>query len=276
MQDFLYKIVFALIAGLSEFLPVSAPAHYSLYEYVTNQKMDPLVVLAAHLGCLVACVVCCRKRIKRMQKEQKILARARRNHSRKADAAVLMDRAILRAGMVPVLLGYFFYRSAAQWVHSIAILAALLLCGGVLVFLPSLFARGNKDGRSLSRMDGLFMGIVGMLGAVPGFSRIGGICSMGSVRGADKSYVAENALVLSIPALAAMVGIDIYTLFVGSVAVSGIGLLICLLAVAVSFGSAYLAIAILRHISGKADLSNFAYYSWGLALFVFLIYLIIH
>ena len=60
---------------------------------------------------------------------------------------------------------------------------------------------------------------------------------------------------------------------------AGIGaaaLLLCLIAAAVAFGTGYLTIAILRYFSGKADVSNFAYYSWGLALFTFLLYLIIH
>lgn len=276
MQEFIHKIIFALIAGFSEFLPVSAPAHQVLYQYVTNYQIEPLLLLAVHIGCLIACVVCCRKRIKRLRNEKKLAGRVRRKRGRQADPVALMDAAILRTAMVPLVLGYLFYRNAIGWVSSIAVLSLTLLVNGMILFVPRLLGRGNKDGRSLSRMDGLLMGIGGMLGVLPGFSRVGCTYSVGISRGADQNYVVETALMLSIPALTVMICFDIYTLAVVGAALSAIALLGYLLAAALAFGSGYLAIALLRYFSGKADINNFAYYSWGLALFTFLIYLIVH
>ena len=276
MQGLIHKIIYALIAGFSEFLPVSAPAHQLLYQYMTNQQLEALLLLAVHLGCLAACVVCCRKHIKRLRKERKIAAGLRRTRGRQPDPIVLMDTSILRTATIPLVLGFLFYKIAADWINSVAALALTLLINGIVLFVPRLIGRANKDARSLSRMDGLLIGVGGMFGALPGFSRIGCTYSVGVFRGADRNYVVETAFMLSIPALAVMIGFDIYAIAVVGITLTAMVLLSYLLTAALAFGSGYLAIALLRYFSGKTDIVNFAYYSWGLAFFSFLIYLIIH
>ena len=47
-----------------------------------------------------------------------------------------------------------------------------LLLVGVLLFLPQYIRSGNKDGRTLSRFDGVLMGIAGAFSVFPGISRI--------------------------------------------------------------------------------------------------------
>lgn len=276
MQDFIQKIILALIAGFSEFLPVSAPAHQILYQYISNQTIEPLLLLAVHIGCLTACVICCRKRMKRLRNERKLMARMRKGRGRQADPAALMDTAIIRTASAPIFFGYLFYRSAVNWIDSIAILALVLLINGILLFIPRLLVRGNKDGRSLSRLDGLLMGMGGMLGVLPGFSRLGCVYSVGIARGADQNYMVETALTLSIPAFVVMICFDIYAVAIAGAAMTAMLFFSCFIAAVLAFASGYLTIAIFRYFSGKTDVVNFSYYSWGLALFAFLIYLIVH
>lgn len=276
MQDFLHKIIFALIAGFSEFLPVSAPAHYQLYQHMTSYQVEPLLLLSVHIGCLAACMVCCGKRIKRLRKERKLMGNLRRRRGRQPDPGLLMDGAILRTAALPVVIGYLFYPVASRWISSISALALVLFLGGIILFLPRFFARGNKDGRSLSRLDGLLMGLGGMLGALPGLSRVGCAYTMGVTRGAEHSYTLETVFILSIPAFFVMSCFDVYGAIVAGAGITAVALLGYLLAVLVSFGSGYLAIALIRYFSGKADISAAAHYSWGLALFTLLIYVIVH
>ena len=276
MQEFFYKIVFALIAGVSEFLPVSAPAHQLLYQYITNRQAEPLLLLVVHIGCLAACLVCCGKRIRRLRNEKKLAVKIRRRRGRQPDPAALMDAALLRTAAIPMILGYLCYRAAAGWMKSLAWLALSLAVGGILLFIPQFFGRCNKDGRSLSRMDGLLTGMGGMLGVLPGMSRVGCAYSMGLCRGAEHSYTMEMVLMLSIPALSVMIIFDIYAVAVVGAGITALALLGYLSAALLSFAGGYLTIALIRYFAGKVDVSGFAYYSWGLALFTLLIYLIIH
>lgn len=276
MQDFFKKIIFALIAGFSEFMPVSAPAHYELYQYLTGFRIEPLMMLAVHIGCLAACVACCGKRLKRLRNERKAAARLRKRSGRKAGSAMLMDGALLKIAIVPVALGYLFYRKATGWIDTMGLLALMLLINGIVLFASRFFAQGNKDGRSLSRMDGLLMGMGGMFGILPGYSRFGGIYSIATIRGTDRNYAMETALTLSLPAFSVMICFDIYEVITYGSAVSAGALLLLLLVVAVAFGCGYLAIGLMRYFAGKTDLTGFSYYSWGLAFYAFLLYLIIH
>lgn len=275
MQEFLHKMIFALIAGFSEFLPVSAPAHQMLYEHMTNRQAEPLLLLAVHIGCLAACLVCCGKRMKRMFKEKRLSGNQRRR-GRIPDPIMLMDRAIYKTAAVPVLIGSLFCRLAPGWIDSVILLSLTLFLGSILLFIPCLTGRGNKDGRSLSRFDGLLMGLGGMLGTVPGFSRVGCAYTVGILRGADHSYAMETALLLSVPALGIMICFDIYALTIAEAGLAVLSVLGCLLAGIVSFACGYLTIALLRYFAGKFNISGFAYYSCGLSFFTLLMYLIIY
>lgn len=58
---------------------------------------------------------------------------------------------------------------------SLPVLAGMLFLNGVLVLLPQFLPTANKDSRSMTRLDGILMGLGGALGAVPGFSQTGGV-----------------------------------------------------------------------------------------------------
>lgn len=276
MQDFIQNIVFALIAGFSEFLPVSAPAHYTLYQYITNRSVEPLIMLAVHLGCLVACIICCNRRIKRLRLEKRHATRRRKGRGNKAAPAALAEHAVLKAAVVPAVLGFLLYRKSSTWIVSIGWLSFMLLLGGIVQFIPRLISHGNKDGRMLSPMDGVWMGVGSALGVVPGFSRIGCCYTVGIARGAERSHIVDDSLILSIPPLAVMSCFDLYGVFTSGSPIDVMAVLMFLAAAIVSFACGYLAVALLKFFSAKADLSGFAYYGWGLSLFVFLLYLIIH
>jgi undecaprenyl pyrophosphate phosphatase UppP len=276
VQDFFHKIIFALIAGFSEFLPVSAPAHRMLYQILTNRQIEPLLLLSVHLGCLLAAVVCCGKRIKRLRRERRLAGKMRRRRSRQTDLVLLMDASILQAAAGPVVLGTLFYHKAVEWISSLVMLSLVLFLGGIVLIIPHYIVRSNKDGRSLRRSDGIIMGIGAMLGVLPGLSRIGCGYAAGAVRGADHSYTQENLFMLSIPALAVMICLDFYTVGALWSGMTALALLGYLLAVGLSFVAGYLTITLLRYFAAKMEFSGFAYYSWGLALFTLLIYLIVY
>ena len=82
-------------------------------------------------------------------------------------------------------------------------------------------------------------------------------------------------LLMSIPAVALRCLFDIITMFsLGLGIASFLGFLGCLLAAIGAFCGAYLAISIMRYLTVRAGFSGFAYYSWGAALFAFILYLI--
>lgn len=272
----LHKFIYVLFSAFTEFLPVSPRAHQMLYEMLTGFSLtDAMVPFAIRLGTIAALILSCKKRIQHLLRANRLARYARRHRSTHVDTTAILDTRALKTAAFPILVGLLFYQRAGKWVGSMALLALMLTINGLVLFMPRIMLRGNKDGRSLSRLDTMTVGIGGALAMIPGFSRIGCMVSGGQIRGVDRNYALEMALLLSIPALLGALIFDCYAVITAKVAISGAAWLCYLLMGALSFGTGYLAILFLRFLSVKASFSRFSYYSWGMAMFAFILYLLV-
>lgn len=271
----LHKIIYVLFSGFTEFLPVSARAHQMLYELLTGIQMaDSMVTVSIRLGTLAAVMLSCKNRIRRLVRQNR-LERVSRRRDRHLDRMTLLDTQVLKTATIPILISVLLYKRAVEWVNGVALLSLMLFLNGLLLFVPSVMAQGNKDGRNLSRLDSVSMGIGGALAVIPGFSRMGGIISAGLVRGTDRDHVLDLALMLSIPALLGSLVFDIYAVIAAKMVLTALGSLIYIFMAALAFGTAYLSIMIMRYLTMKAGSTSFSYYSWGMSLFSFILYLMI-
>lgn len=274
-QDWLHRLLYALLSGITEFLPVSASAHQDLYRRLFGfDASDPLLTFAIRLGALLAAVVGCSAQLRRLYRQQRLEKKSNRRR-RYVDTNALLDLRFLRTAAIPVLISVLFYKRAGEWIDTLPWLSLTLLLGGIVLFIPRLTSQGNKDGRSASRLDSVAVGLGGALAAIPGFSRIGGIVSLGSVRGMDRGYALETALLLSIPALLGLLLLDLYGVIAAKTVLSAGTLLWAALPAALSFLGGYLSLTLLRHATAKAGFSGCSYYSWGMALLAFALYLTI-
>lgn len=276
MPELLNKVLFSLISGFSEFIFVSVPAHQLLYTTVTGtDQTDSVLFLAIHIGCLAALLLCCGKRLKRLRYERRLATSVRRRKTRHPDPAALMDMRIVNTAVVPVLLSLLISQYASRWITSPVWIALLLVVNGMILFLPSLLSSGNKDGRSFTMLDGLLMGLGGILGTLPGISRLGCMFSVGLLRGAEKSYSLDLSLLISIPVTVGLLCFDVYAVAMAGFSPTGYQMLGYILSALASFLGAYLSVLLVRYICNRANAAGFAYYSCGLAVFLFLLYLII-
>jgi undecaprenyl-diphosphatase len=275
-KDLLHYFIYALFSGITEFLGVSAPPHQLLYESMTGfDQSDALLTLMIRIAVLAAVVFCCRTRIRRLMRERRLAGLSRRRRNRQPDQIALLDMQLLKTAMIPLLISVLFYKRAGEWINRVSLMTVTLLLNGALLFLPRLLSQGNKDGRSVSRLDGVLMGLGGALAAIPGFSRVGGIISAGTARGVDKGYALETALLLSIPVLLGLLVFDVYAVITAKIAISAVGLLVYFLMGSVAFGGAWVGITFMRYLSVKAGITGFSYYSWGVGLFSFILYLMV-
>ena len=276
MLELLHKALFALISGFSELIFASPTAHQLLYRTVTGYELsDGLLSFGIHLGCLIALMMNYKKRIKQLRNEKKLEHSAKRRRGRQPDVASLMDIRILNTAVVPLLLGFLVYQSAAQWITGFFRIALVLLLNGAGLFLPRLLPTGDKNGRSFTQLDSLLIGLSGALAMIPGFSRVGCIYSVGTARGAAKTYALDLSFLLSIPAVAVMLCFDIYGCFVAAGSISMLQLLGALVAALVAYAGAHMGIKFMRMICSHSTMVGFAYYNWGLAIFMLLIYLFV-
>lgn len=275
--NWLESLVFGLVSGLAEFLPVSAQAHRAiLLKLFGSGQEDPLLRLLIHLGAFLAVIVASKPQIAQIRRERRLARIPKRRRKRQPDSKILLDLQIVRTVFVPSLLGLVIYAATGSWSGSLLSIAAFLLLNGLVLFLPAHLPAGNKDSRSMSGLDSLLIGLSAALGMIPGISRMGMTTSTAQIRGADKQQALTWSLLLSIPVLLCLMGLDIYGIAsIGTEAFGGAVLFRFILSAAAAYCGGYIAIQFMRFLAVKAGFSGFAYYSWGAALFAFILYMTI-
>ncbi len=272
----LWDLLYGFLSGFSEFLPVSSAAHQALLERMAGVegKTQPLR-LAASLAALVAVWICCRPQLRLMRRELRIARIPPKRRKRQPDRAILLTRRFWLTAAVPLVLGSLVQGLLGSSGSRLWLLALMLTLCGILVYIPQFFRRGNKSALTASGLDGILVGLGGALGAVPGFSGLGSAVAVGSLRGLDRSFAVDMALLLCIPALLVQVVFDLYGLAILGFAALTAQLLGAILVAILAFVGAWTGVKLIRFLAVNSDFSFFAYYNWGMALFVFILYLMI-
>lgn len=273
-MDWLWTILYGFVAGLAEFLPLSSPAHQSISAAVFGlASAAPLRQFLIRAACLAALLSACGREIDKLRRDGRMARLPARRRKRPVDSRNVATNRLLNIAVFPLVIGLVFYRRVNMWVDSLAMLTIFLVINGILLFVPQYIPSGNKDGRNLSLLDGLLMGLAGAFSVFPGISRMSAIHFAASARGADKNYSLQFALYLSIPALVVMLLFDAVAIFGGIEAISFLVLIQYLLAMAAAYFGSTFAISIMRSMVVRAGYEIFSYYCWGMALISMILYL---
>lgn len=120
------------------------------------------------------------------------------------------------------------------------------------------------------------MGLGGVVSAVPGISAIGATTSIASVCGVDRTYGLNMALMMNMAITIGMMILDLMQIASkGLGAFSFLMLIQCLVSAAVAFGGTMLGIKFMRRMAAGKGFAVFGVYCWGLALFTFILNLIV-
>lgn len=273
--SWLQCLILGLISGTAEFLPVSAEAHSTLARRILNiPAPDALLRLVLHGAALAALLWFCRWQLVDLREEQRIQrsrSRSVRLHSERQRRVFLR---LWKNSLIPLVICFFLLRRY-DYASQLEYLCLLLLGNGLILFLPSVFPYGNKDGRNMSPLDGLLMSLGCGLGFLPGLSRVGVSLSLGSLAGVDKSAAFRLGMLLWIPCLVLLMVADGAAMLSGGLVLSA-GLLLRYLAAGLAaFAGSSLSLAFMQFLSAKAGVSGFCFYSWGLALLSFILYLVV-
>lgn len=276
-MDWLVYIFYGFISGLGELLPVSTGAHDFFLRLMTNfQPNQPLLRFCIHAASLGALVMLCRHRAFHVYREMRIASQPTRHRKRQPDLVAVLDGKVVLTIFVPAVLGLLLSSFLQSYFSGLVLVVLFLVISGTLIYVPHFLPGANRDSRHLSRLEALMFGVFAGISALPGISRMGGLLSVGALRGCSRSYLLDIAFLLLIPLLAVMAVIDLLTLLTGGIAaITLVYLLQCVLAGAAAFGGACLAIATMRFVSVNMGYTIFAYYNWGLGIFGFILYLMI-
>ncbi len=267
------SLIYGLISGVTEFLPISSQAHQRLMLQLFGVDIsDPVRDLFIHIALLFSLYSGCRTLFDQVKRDRRIQQRKRSNTYRYSHIA--LDMRLVKSASAPMLLAMvalYYFRAKDV---SLLTLALFLLINGIILFAPDRMLQSNKDVRSMSVMDSILIGFSGALSVFPGVSRMGTIISSSVARGADKQHALNWGFLLSVPAIILFIGIDLFTIFTFQVDINfWSNFFSYILSAAFSYLGGYISIRGLKLLVSNMGISGFCYYSWGAALFTFIIYL---
>ena len=265
-MNWLESILYGIISGITDFLPLSSFAHQQLILQIFGAPaVDPGRDLFVHIGLLSAIWISTRSIFDNARRDRHL-----RNRS---SSRALRDYQLTKSATLPMLLMLFILSYIFRELTTLPMIALGLLINGVVLYLPDRLLGSNKDASAMSPLDGTLIGVAGALTAVPGFSRIGCTVAVASVRGADRRASLNWALMLSIPALGGLIFVDLISLIAGIGSSAWSCVFDYILSGIAAFGAACIGIRLIRFWLVKNSDAVFAYYSWGAALFTFFLYL---
>jgi undecaprenyl-diphosphatase len=247
-------VIWGLIQGLTEFLPVSSTAHLVIIPaFLAELGMDvsppSLAVLAVlHLGTLAAILVYYRSDV------SAVLCFRTNPEGRKI--ALLVG-----AGTIPVLIGLPLVDAVERLQVSVSAVGWQLMATGLILYIGQLLATGHRHLADFKVLDAILVGLGQALALIPGISRSGVTITVGNARGFEPTEAARFAFLLGIPAIA---GAGLSQLFAledsgGFTAELVVGMLVAAV-------SGYFAIEILLRSIRRIGLMPFAVYCLLLGL----------
>lgn len=267
-------IILGIVQGLTEFLPVSSSGHLVVFQRLLAIPEHQLLFdIVLHLGTLLAVFLVYRKDIKELILELIYILKdifkgkgllIRNNTKRKMVLYIII--ATIPTGLMGVYLNDIFknvYRSTL-------IVGIMLIITGLLLWSTQYLKNYNKNFKTMTVFDAIFVGICQGFAITPGISRSGSTIVGGLFRGLNKETATKFSFLISIPAILGAAVVEFrpllssgglynyYNLSVGSYLAGFIASAI----------SGFIAIKFLISVFKKDKLHYFAFYVWTLAVIV--------
>ena len=265
------SLLMGLVSGITDILPVSAQAHRIILLKLLGKYNEPsLLRLFVHIGIVAALYFANHSAFVRMIRARNLARIPKKKRKRPLDIRSLMDLSLCKTMLIPVIVVYFFFEKLSGIADNMIVLAGFMFLNGLILYIPQFLPSGNKDSRTLSRVEGILMGLGGALSVIPGFSGVGAAVSVASVSGVDRKYALNMSLIMNMGIMIAMVFFDLKTLITADAGVLSFGIIVIyLISGVIAFAAATFAIRFMRMLAENSGYAAFSYYCWGVALFMF-------
>lgn len=277
-MNLLHSVLLGFVSGLWSLMPLSAQAGQSLLRQVLGAPLQiPLFTLMCRAAVLAVLLASGLLELRRLQRTARILRmppRRRTGHPSLNESGTLR---LLRLASPFALVGGMLSVRLGDLADRLWLVAIPLTLGGILLWLPTHMPSANKDGRHLSRLDALLMGLGALSAAVPGISPVGTVFSIASMRGVQRRYALRFSCLLLAVYQGGCLVMDLMALVSSGLSFDAVQLLNAGLGCAAAAVGTYLAVRTLRALiqPGAAGLFGFCYYNWGQALLSLVLFLLV-
>jgi undecaprenyl-diphosphatase len=255
-------LLFGLLQGLTEFLPVSSSGHLVLARAVLGLRTPGLgLEVALHAATAVAVLF-------HFRADFLGLLRAALGWRRGTPQFGLFWRLAL-ATLPAAAAGYFLRPAVEEAFASPRLVAGMLILTAAALLLASRLPERGQDASSMSWGAAALIGLAQATGLMPGISRSGATTVAGLLVGLGRREAARFSLLLAVPVILGAGAADLLGLAGtagGEGALAAVGLGPLSLALAVAFAVGLAALRLLIWAVDRAKLGWFGFYCLAVAL----------
>lgn len=264
ITDFLKVILFGIVEGFTEWLPISSTGHLILLENVLHldepQDFFDVFKVVVQLGAILACVWLYWDRLwpfspKRTPKQRQIILKTWVN--------------VFFACIPAAVIGYFLDDILDEYLSTpIVIATTLIFYGVILIVMENVNKKRHfyiKSMRVMSLKTAVYIGLFQCLSLIPGTSRSGATIIGAMLLGCSRSLSAEFSFFLGIPV---MFGASLLKLIKHGFVFTGEQYFLLLIGMFISFIVACFSIRFLIRYIKKHNFKIFGYYRIVLGIVV--------
>ena len=200
--DFLKALLFGIVEGVTEWLPVSSTGHMIILEKLLDvqniygKDFWDMFLVVIQLGAILAVILCFFKKLWPFGKEKTKEEKTRTWH---------MWFKVLVACLPAAIIGLLFDDVLNKYLYNPLTVSIMLIIYGVLFIVIEIFNKKREfkvnDVKDLTYKTALIIGLMQLLALIPGTSRSGVTILGAMLIGCSRSVSAEFSFFLSIPVM---------------------------------------------------------------------------
>lgn len=187
-------IIYGIVQGISEFLPISSTAHLTLLPWITGWQ-DPGAVfdVAVHLGTAASVILF-------FLKDWVKLVKAGLTAPRSVDGKLFwfVVLATVPGGIFGVLLDQY-----ASYIRNPLLIGVMLVVMGIMLYVADRKGANTTTLENMTAKKSLAVGLAQVVAMIPGVSRSGITMTTGRFAGMTRESVAKFTFLMSAPIILA-------------------------------------------------------------------------
>ena len=259
LLELLKAVLFGIVEGITEWLPVSSTGHMILLDEFIKLKVSPefyeMFQVVIQLGAIAAVLVLFFGKLNPFDKKK--------NPKQKHNTWVLWLKVVVAVAPSAVLGLLLDDWMDAHLYNYVVVAITLILYGVAFLFVERLNEQREAQIQSVNKIDyrtALLIGAFQCLSLIPGTSRSGSTILGAILLGVSRSAGAEFSFFLAIPTMLGASALKVLKFMLEGVKATGSEWLILLVGTAVSFIVSMLVIKALMDYVRKRNFAAFGYY----------------
>lgn len=199
MEEILKAIVYGIIQGATEFIPISSTAHLRVVPALLGWEDEGAAFTAViQLGTLIATLIYFRTDISNILTGF-FQAFKKKDFFTNPESKLFL---FIIIGTIPIsIFGLTFKKFIVGDARGLYVISAALIILAIILFIAEKVATRKKDLKDITLKDGIIIGFAQALALIPGSSRSGVTITAGLFCGLKRDVCARYSFLLSIPAI---------------------------------------------------------------------------